>query len=159
MKESERGMNRQTLIRLMFLFYIIGIISITLIVRETMILRVPENRCVVLEPFREFNAFLHTPDHLYWFMQIFLNIFLFVPFGFLLPCTHMRFRNWMTTVSLGWLMSGLIEMMQYITGRGVMEVDDVIHNTLGALCGFVLYEIIFLRIRNRRKWYPNGCRT
>ncbi len=29
--------------------------------------------------------------------------------------------------------------MQYITGRGLTEVNDVINNTAGALVGYILY--------------------
>ena len=40
------------------------------------------------------------------------------------------------------LFSGTIEIMQYITGRGLTEVDDVITNTIGAAVGVVIYKII-----------------
>ena len=125
--------------RLVFIIYIIGVLSLTFIVRETMILRTPDNRGVVLEPFCEIGAMLHQPNHFFWFMQIFLNILLFVPFGFLLPMISERFRSlWFTTVT-GFIFSVGIETMQYITGRGLTEVDDVINNTSGALVGYILY--------------------
>lgn len=79
------------LTRLVFIVYIIGVLTLTFIVRETMILRTPDNRGVVLEPFREIDALLHQPNHFFWFMQIFLNILLFVPFGFLLPTVSRKF--------------------------------------------------------------------
>ena len=127
------------LTRLVFIIYIIGLLSLTFIVRETMILRTPDNRGVVLEPLREIDAMLHQPNHFFWFMQIFLNILLFVPFGFLLPIISERFRSfWLTTVT-GFVFSAGIETMQYITGRGLTEVDDVINNTAGALIGYILY--------------------
>lgn len=130
---------KKTPIRLMFAFYIIGVLSLTFIVRETMILRTPDNRGVILEPFREIDAMLHQPNYFFWFMQIFLNILLFVPLGFLLPMISERFRSLWLTIVTGFIFSVGIETMQYITGRGLTEVDDVINNTTGALVGYILY--------------------
>ena len=134
-------LNRKTLINTLFFLYIIAVISVTFIVRETMVLRTPENRGVILQPFREFEAMMNGA-HFFWFKQIFLNILLFVPFGILLPMVSRRFKNPIITVAAGCLFSGSIEIMQYITGRGLTEVDDVITNTIGAAVGVVIYKII-----------------
>ncbi|MDE5558724.1 MAG: VanZ family protein [Ruminococcus sp.] len=123
----------------MFIIYILNVLSLTFIVRETMILRTPENRGVILQPFREVNAMLHQPNHFFWFMQIFLNIILFIPLGFLLPMISERFRSLWITAVIGFIFSAGIETMQYITGRGLTEVNDVINNTAGALVGYILY--------------------
>lgn len=146
--------SRKKLIRLAFILYIIGVLFLTFIVRETMILRTPDNRGVVLEPFREVDAMLHQPNHFFWFMQIFLNILLFVPLGFLLPIILERFRSlWLTTVT-GFVFSTGIETMQYITGRGLTEVDDVINNTAGAFVGYVIYAIMmYLHQRTQKNNY------
>ena len=109
-------------------------ISVTFIVRKTMVLRTPENRGVILQPFREFEAMMNGV-HFFWFKQIFLNILLFVPFGVLFPMVSKRFNDPIITVAAGCLFSGTIEIMQYITGRGLTEVDDVITNTIGAAVG------------------------
>lgn len=139
------------LTRLVFIVYIIGVLSFTFIVRETMILRTPDNRGVVLEPFREVDAMLHQPNHFFWFMQISLNILLFIPFGFLLSIISKRFRSlWITTV-IGFIFSAGIETMQYITGRGLTEVDDVINNTLGALIGYVIYALMIYLHKKTQK--------
>lgn len=131
--------NRKHLIFVIFIIYLFAVLALTFIVRETMVLRTPENRGVVLQPFREFKAMIEQPDHRFWFMQIFLNILLFVPFGALLPCIDRRFRNPFLTVFAGFMFSGYIEFMQYITGRGLTEVDDVITNTAGAAVGLIVY--------------------
>ncbi len=134
--------NRKNITRVVFIIYLLGVLSLTFIVREMMILRTPDNRGVVLEPFREIDAMLHQPNHFFWFMQIFLNILLFVPFGFLLPMISERFRSlWLTAVT-DFMFSTGIETMQYITGRGLTEVDDVINNTSGALIGYILYVTV-----------------
>ncbi len=110
--------NRNTLINILFFLYIIAVISVTFIVREAMVLRTPENRGVILQPFREFETMMNGA-HFFWFKQIFLNILLFVPFGILLPMISRRFKNPIITVVAGCLFSGTIEIMQYITGRGL----------------------------------------
>ena len=144
MKESKK------LMRLTFLIYILGVMIITFVIRENMDLRTPENRGVVLQPFREVEAMIEQPRHFFWFMQIFLNILLFVPFGALLPGICERCRKMAITVGIGFIFSCLIEAMQYVTGRGLTEADDVINNTLGAFAGYGIY-IICSRIIERRK--------
>ncbi|MBQ9898512.1 MAG: VanZ family protein [Ruminococcus sp.] len=132
--------NRKTLVNCAFLLYILGVLCVTFIVRETMVLRTPENRGVVLQPFREFDAMVNG-RHFFWFKQIFLNVLLFVPFGSLLPCVNRLFRNPLIAVTAGCIFSGFIEIMQYITGRGLTEVDDVITNTIGTAVGVAIYWI------------------
>lgn len=61
------------------------------------------------------------------------NIIWFVPFGFLL-----KKLTRLTTAKIiffGFLLSLFIEVMQFIFGVGVSEIDDLLLNTLGALIG------------------------
>ena len=95
------------------------------------------------------EAMLHQPNHLFWFMQIFLNVLLFVPFGFLLPIVSERFRNPILTVFTGFLFLAGIETMQYITGRGLTEVDDLINNTAGVMFGYIAFAIT---VHFYRRW-------
>lgn len=145
--------NRKTLVNCAFLIYILGVLCLTFIVRETMVLRTPENRGMVLDPLREFEAMLVQPNHKFWFMQIFLNVLLFVPFGALLPCVAKPFRNPVATVFASFLFSSFIETMQYITGRGLTEVDDVITNTMGAAFGYIIFAaVMFLYKQRESEW-------
>ncbi|MBO6116605.1 MAG: VanZ family protein [Ruminococcus sp.] len=134
--------DKKKLARVTFGIYVLGLLCITFIVRETMVLRMPDNRDIVLEPFREADAMIHQPNHFFWFMQIFLNILLFMPFGALFPTISEKFRNPFATVLCGFLFSVGIESLQYITGRGLTEIDDVINNTVGALTGYLLFALI-----------------
>ena len=65
-------------------------------------------------------------------LEILNNIWLFVPLGAALYAPGHRFR-WMWAV----LLSILIEFIQFETGTGLCEIDDVISNTLGAIIGFL----------------------
>lgn len=68
------------------------------------------------------------------------NIVMFIPMGALL-CLYGIKR----LIIAGGLMLGasvLIEVMQYLTGRGRMEIDDVLTNMIGGIAGFILISFI-----------------
>ena len=46
------------------------------------------------------------------------------------------------TILCGFGLSLLIELLQFVFGTGVSEVDDLILNTLGTLIGFVIFSKI-----------------
>ena len=145
--------NKQEITNVIFIIYMLGVLSLTFIVRETMVFRTPDSRGVVMEPFRELQAMIEQPNHFFWFMQITLNVLLFVPFGFLLPCVSETFRSTLATVFAGFVFSCFIETMQYITGRGLTEVDDIITNTAGAAVGvFIYWVVVVLKERADYRW-------
>lgn len=140
---------KQKIIRTVFAVYMAGVLGITFIVNESMNLRSSANRRVVLMPFGQIYALLRYPNNGHWFWQIFLNILLFVPFGVLLPCLKPRFQHFWSVVFAGFLFSAAIESMQFITGRGMTEVDDIINNTAGAAVGFLLYTV-FMKLYQKK---------
>ena len=77
------------------------------------------------------------------FMDIVLNILLFVPFGMIVPVLFQKLRR-IWVVPLGLLCSFCIEGIQYLTALGMADVDDLINNTIGALLGFLIY-LLFIR--------------
>lgn len=78
---------------------------------------------------------------LYWY-YIIGNILLFVPFGFLLPLTAKQMEKvWIVTL-MGASLSLGIELLQYLTGTGLCELDDLFHNTLGTFLGYQLFVIV-----------------
>lgn len=66
--------------------------------------------------------------------QIYMNVFLFIPFGFFLR------RPLMKTLILALIYSSIIETAQYLFHLGLCELDDVFHNTLGAVIGCLYYR-------------------
>jgi len=73
--------------------------------------------------------------NLYW-PEIITNIILFIPLGLLLGKTC----GWKgIVVAAG--MSVLIEITQLITHLGLFEIDDIIHNTLGAGIGYIIPQL------------------
>lgn len=73
--------------------------------------------------------------------QVYMNIMLFVPMGYLLPYVFRWFRarvNWRPAVSC-FVISFLIENLQLIFRRGFYDMDDLVSNTIGGLVGQLLF--------------------
>lgn len=83
-----------------------------------------------LIPFQSYLRFFSNAETR---QNILNNIWLFVPLGAILYRADRRYRwLWCLAFSVG------IEILQYFTGIGFGEVDDVISNTLGGWIGFEL---------------------
>ena len=76
----------------------------------------------------------------YLVIEVFGNIGMFLPIGFLLPLLWRRFENILWTVFVCFGISFFIETTQLFLPRGT-DVDDLIMNTLGGTIGFFLYFI------------------
>ena len=80
----------------------------------------------------------------YW-RDILLNILLFLPLGFLFGVC---FKNW-KAVLLGFLLSALIELTQYVLFLGYCEADDVLNNVIGTAVGFGIHHLFSVLVK---KW-------
>lgn len=69
------------------------------------------------------------------------NILLFIPLGILLPGLITQLR-WEILI-VGLVMSLGIESIQYISGVGKAELDDVMANILGTAIGYGLMRLIY----------------
>lgn len=69
------------------------------------------------------------------------NIAVFMPIGMFLPSLFSRCRNIVLTTVLSLEMSLCIEVVQLVTRVGSFDVDDLLLNTLGGICGVVIYTI------------------
>ena len=72
--------------------------------------------------------------------QHILNVLMFVPIGFLLGAIMNGTRR-MKVIEMGCLMSVMIEILQLLTRRGVCNIDDVIHNTIGCAIGYGTFRL------------------
>lgn len=116
------------------IFYVFTILCATYLGRE-----VSESE-VQWRLFWTLKAAWMTGEWKYWYFII-GNILLFVPLGFLL--CHLFRRKWQYgwSILLCLLFSCIIEMIQYFTGTGLCELDDVFHNTLGGGVGVFLHWV------------------
>lgn len=69
-----------------------------------------------------------------------LNVVLFVPLGFLLPCLWRGYERLPLTFAAGFCFSLAIELSQLLNFR-ITDVDDLIANTLGAVLGLLLFRL------------------
>ena len=70
------------------------------------------------------------------------NIVGFMPFGFFLPALFAKSVNrWWKAWIWAILFSGGVEVLQLLTCVGSCDVDDVILNSTGAECGYILYRL------------------
>lgn len=111
-----------------------------------------------LMPFWSYQAYLdgREPNAL---IENFMNVVVFVPVGVMLGCmmngTLLKSRKgWKIALLVGIGLSIGIEVLQFVFKKGFSEIDDVIHNTIGCLLGYVIWLIV-LEIWN---FSTNWCR-
>lgn len=79
-----------------------------------------------------------------------LNIFMFVPLGFFLPLLWPRYRKPASTLLFAFCATLTIELSQLFTFRAT-DVNDLITNVLGALCGFFAAKVVTRDFRRHPK--------
>lgn len=72
------------------------------------------------------------------------NILFFVPYGYLLAEVFRPARTAVGSLFFGLATSFFIEWIQYVTGRGVFQIDDILTNVVGAFVGFLIYKLFHL---------------
>ncbi len=85
---------------------------------------------------------------LHYFIE---NIIMFIPMGVLLPLCFEQGKKWYLTVLFGCALSIWIECTQYLFSVGVMELDDVLMNTLGTFLGWLSWRYVHVRCGNSRR--------
>ena len=81
---------------------------------------------------------------------ILFNMLMFVPLGFLLPLLWKQAEKLWVTLAVSLCLTGGIEIFQFLTGTGIFELDDLFHNLIGSLFGFLCIQAILTVIRERR---------
>ncbi len=72
--------------------------------------------------------------------EILLNLLMFIPVGFAVSAS-LRRKNIVKIVGIGCGISLAIEILQFVTQRGIFNIDDIIHNTLGCVIGYGVYRL------------------
>ncbi|PFH87095.1 VanZ family protein [Bacillus sp. AFS088145] len=84
-----------------------------------------------LIPLKMFNEFSSVKQFI---VNIFGNIILFVPFGFILT----SIKRSKKVILIGLFLSVSIEVLQFMMSFRTSDIDDVILNTLGTFIGYKL---------------------
>lgn len=79
------------------------------------------------------------------------NIILFVPFGLLGSCLFPRLRGFFPVFFSSIFTSLAIEIVQYVTGTGLFQLDDLFTNSVGAVLGYLLFLILDRLFRKRKR--------
>ena len=73
--------------------------------------------------------------------QVIMNVAVFIPVGIMTGIVTQSLnlrRRWLTVIGLVMALSISIEVLQLLYGKGFAELDDVFHNSLGCVIGYVI---------------------
>ena len=79
------------------------------------------------------------------------NIIAFGPLGFLLPIVFKRIKKAKHVAYTALILSFAFELIQLITSIGDFDIDDIILNVFGAICGYIVYKVFILIFYKRIK--------
>ena len=86
-----------------------------------------------LSPIWSYQAIREGRDDI--LVQVIMNVLAFIPIGLLLGT--FKGMKWWHVLLIGLCFSLLIELLQLGLKRGLTEIDDVVHNVVGCMMGFV----------------------
>ena len=95
-----------------------------------------------LIPFRSISDQISRITQWWALKNLLGNIIPFAPFGFLLPITYRKFNSAIKVLPIGLASILLIEIFQFFTKLGSFDVDDIILNMIGIVCGYLTFWVI-----------------
>lgn len=104
----------------------------------------PVWRSVNIMPFDSILNYISGSDIIadnFAFSNVFGNIALFIPMGIYLPLIR-RNKKIPVNILLIFAMSLSVEVIQYIFGIGISDIDDIILNCAGGFIGIALFRLL-----------------
>ena len=95
-----------------------------------------------LIPLRSISSQLKRITQWWALKNLLGNIIPFIPFGFLLPITYRKVNSAIKVLCIGLVSILLIEIFQFFTKIGSFDVDDIILNMIGIVCGYLMFLVI-----------------
>ena len=98
-----------------------------------------------LYPFKTIMAFLLNANKYNFeviFINLIANIITFIPLGFFISVLFRRSCRVINVALYSMLIIICIEIGQYILNVGVLDIDDVVLNTIGCVLGFMIYKAV-----------------
>lgn len=127
-----------------FIVCVCFLYATTLFTRRPMGVR--QFRCLLTVDWRLFRAGVQSEID-----QITLNIILFLPFGILWDIIRKNRSSIFEIICIGAALSLSVEIMQYFSTRGVLDIEDLLTNIMGMFIGGVLIKIFYLLYQIREK--------
>ena len=133
------------LCRVLFALYIAGLVYFLFFAEMLDRTGIERSYRYNLIPFREIRRFIVYADLLgpmAVISNLFGNIVIFMPFGFLVPILGRKKRNFWFTSLLSFALSLTVECIQLVTRTGCFDVDDIFLNTIGGMLGYLVYALM-----------------
>lgn len=140
---------KQKVVAVILYIYSANVLVVTMLGRE--LWEISEHMRATFIPF-----FLRQPDTQVgetmgiWILEYFMNIAMFFPFGFLFSIMFNEKKRYKNAIVLGIILTVVLELTQCISKLGVLELDDIVANTLGTVLGAFLHYKIKKYILNKR---------
>ena len=152
MKENEKERRWRKVILVLYVLIIIRLIVFKYPYSELRQIAGSWQKDVILEgldtanfmPFKTIKMYIRYYGRLNSFENLFGNILIFIPFGYLLPWAFKRYRNFFRAFLITFLFVACIEIVQLFSAFGAFDVDDFILNCFGGCIGFGLYQLLSL---------------
>lgn len=84
------------------------------------------------------------------FQLIIFNMIMFMPLGVLLPLLHRKNRSFWRVFFLSFMFTLCVEVFQLVSGKGIFELDDLLHNTIGSMAGYFIVMAFIVMIEQRQ---------
>lgn len=133
---------------LLLVEYVFFVYGLTVFFRES-----NPNAPVFLGLFGTYTMFLNGMTSLAF--EIIMNMALFIPIGFLWgsQTVHIKKLRWLWVFLFGIALSVGIEFLQMVYHKGIFQIEDIIHNVLGCLLGFLIWQC------KAKRLYKNSCKN
>jgi len=119
---------------LLLIKYVFLVFCSTVIFRPT-----GETRQYDFHPFWSYDR----PEFL---VENIMNVIVFIPVGLLLGSLLRVKGSWLVALLIGCSISITIEALQFCFMKGFSEVDDVMHNMVGCIVGYILVKGVWLMV-------------
>lgn len=139
-KKSNSFINKYLILGL-FMIWVYIIIIVTILCRKKYI---NLETCFCFMPFDEIFDLIEDRSiaHLKKFIILFfINIALFIPYGFITPFLLKKRKILITFIS-GFSLVIIIELIQGMTKRGIFDINDIALNMIGITLGLLFYRLI-----------------
>lgn len=150
-KNSNSNIVREIFMNLFFIYFLM-VINLTFCKMGAIVFSFRSqghaNLIPIVETIKMFNNNFMGVGNAYY--NVIGNILLFVPLGLGIPL-FFKNKNKLGKVALyGFMASLSIESLQYLTSINITDVDDIIFNTLGAIIGFLAFNICYIIIKKTK---------
>ena len=155
MSKWEKAM--MVIIWIVFIFYIMFLLKMLFFSRISITDLFDSNRYIErrinLIPFSTMSEFLfgHNGDlKSSAFVNIVGNMLIFAPFGFYLALFNKKDKIITVLLSI-FMVTVAAEIIQWSLAIGVADIDDVILNTVGGFVGILIFKLINVIIKGKKK--------